>query len=204
MGIFRAAQSTTGKDRHIRSRTFSYEIQFRTTFIWSFFWSDAYFLLRRAPNRIYFPILNIGTYLYIDPLAHELAVFLFRFMAWYVSTNTGGYDYTQNERIWSFYTCCTDRNSWSLKIQSRGSGSQLRPQVLTLTPSATAQLNMPSHPLTLLALGILALFPLHIHGAYLWLCPSFLFSGSGAAPRMFQPATLGTCVTAFLQVSLKQ
>ncbi len=52
--------STPGKDRHMRSQTFLYEIQFRTTFVWTVFWFDAYFLRRRAPNRIYFPILNIG------------------------------------------------------------------------------------------------------------------------------------------------
>ncbi len=71
-----------------------------------------------------------------------------------------------------------DRNSWNLKIRSRSCGSQLRPQALTLTPGAKARLNMPSPALTLLALGILALAPLRIHGANLWLCPSFLCSGS--------------------------
>ncbi len=43
-------------DRHIHSRTFLYEIQFQTTFIWTFFWCDAYLWQRRATNWIYFSI----------------------------------------------------------------------------------------------------------------------------------------------------
>ncbi len=47
-----------------------------------FFWCDTYFCLRRAPNRIYFPILIIGT--------QKLRCCLFTFMAWYVSIIIGG------------------------------------------------------------------------------------------------------------------
>ncbi len=40
---FEPPSSTLGGDRHMRSWTFLYEIQLRTTFIRSFFWCDAYF-----------------------------------------------------------------------------------------------------------------------------------------------------------------
>ncbi len=50
------SSSTRGGDRHMRSRTFLYEIQFRVTFIWSFFWRNAYFWLRWTPKWIWFPI----------------------------------------------------------------------------------------------------------------------------------------------------
>ncbi len=44
--------STHGGERHMRSGTFLYEIQFQTTFIWSFFWCTAYFWHHWAPKWI--------------------------------------------------------------------------------------------------------------------------------------------------------
>ncbi len=41
-----ALVSLQGRDRHMHLRTFLYEIQFRTTFIWGFFSGDAYFWQR--------------------------------------------------------------------------------------------------------------------------------------------------------------
>ncbi len=49
--------SPCGGSRHMRLRTFLYKIQFRTTFIWSFFWRTAYFWQRWAPKLTYFPII---------------------------------------------------------------------------------------------------------------------------------------------------
>ncbi len=43
---------------HMRSRTFLYEIQFQTTFIWSFFWCDAYFWQRWVLNWRYFGVFG--------------------------------------------------------------------------------------------------------------------------------------------------
>ncbi len=43
-------------DRYMCSRTFLYEIQFRTTFIWNFFSYDAYFWQRWALNWMYFAV----------------------------------------------------------------------------------------------------------------------------------------------------
>ncbi len=53
---FDPPSSTLTEDRHMRSWTFLYEIQFRTTFIWSFFWCNAYFWQQRALKWISFPI----------------------------------------------------------------------------------------------------------------------------------------------------
>ncbi len=44
--------STRGGDRHMRLGTFLYKIQFRTTFILSFFWRTAYFWHHWAPKWI--------------------------------------------------------------------------------------------------------------------------------------------------------
>ncbi len=41
-----------GGDRHIRLRSFLYEIQFRTTFIWSFFGCKAYFRMCSAQKSM--------------------------------------------------------------------------------------------------------------------------------------------------------
>ncbi len=43
-------------DRRMHSRTFLYEIQFRTTFNWSFFSCDAYFWQCWALNWMYFAV----------------------------------------------------------------------------------------------------------------------------------------------------
>ncbi len=51
--------STPGGDRHMRSRTFSYKIQFWTTFTWSFFWYSAYFWQHWAHSESNFPFLYI-------------------------------------------------------------------------------------------------------------------------------------------------
>ncbi len=53
---FEPPNSTLRGDRHMCSRTFLYEILFRTTFIWSFSWCDAYFWQRQALKWINFPI----------------------------------------------------------------------------------------------------------------------------------------------------
>ncbi len=56
---FEPPSSTLGEDRHMRSRTFLYEIQFRITFFWTFFWYDGYFWQHRAPKWIYFSFFYI-------------------------------------------------------------------------------------------------------------------------------------------------
>ncbi len=57
--LYKARSSILGGDRHMPSRTFLYEIQWQTTFIWMFFWCDAYFWQRWTSNWIYFPIFMI-------------------------------------------------------------------------------------------------------------------------------------------------
>ncbi len=65
--------------RHMCSQIFLYEIQFRTTFIWSFFWCDVYFWQRWALKLIQFPIsihykiLNIRLFeALLPPLVREI------------------------------------------------------------------------------------------------------------------------------------
>ncbi len=54
-----ASSSTPREDRHMRSRTFLFKIQFRTTFIWNFFRCDAYsphfdlICLHNSPNTLF-------------------------------------------------------------------------------------------------------------------------------------------------------
>ncbi len=53
---FEPPSSTLEGDKHMRSQTFSYEIQCRTIFILNFFWCDGYSWQCQAPNGIYLPI----------------------------------------------------------------------------------------------------------------------------------------------------
>ncbi len=54
--IFWAPSFTPGRDRHVCPLTFLFEIQLRITFIWNFFWCDAYFWQPCVPKWIQFPI----------------------------------------------------------------------------------------------------------------------------------------------------
>ncbi len=63
--------STKGGDRHMCLQTFLYKIQFRTTFIWTFFRCDAYFWQRSALKWMYFPFwVQVQTYT-LHPISFE-------------------------------------------------------------------------------------------------------------------------------------
>ncbi len=66
--IFRVPQLHLGRDRHMRSGTFLYEILFPTTFILSFFLWDAYF-------RQHFVLSRMNSAVLIDCIS---TIFIFR------------------------------------------------------------------------------------------------------------------------------
>ncbi len=81
MVIFGAHYLHYGEDRHMRSLTFLYRIQYSTTFIWSFFGYNVYFQQHPAPKWIYFHTFehyNISKNGYLwspqDPLWREIDI----------------------------------------------------------------------------------------------------------------------------------